>query len=504
MKRFISCFILFSLLTVTLSAQWNRIIAYGDTNNTSKCFDGCIDSWGNQILAYTDDQNFGLSVASFDSWHAKNWSFRTNKDVSGETHVQQLLDGNYLISYNEMYSGGLMKLDTAGNIIWQKSYLDFVFEAVVEDTNDDLYVCGAYGAYGFVSCLDDTGGVRWIVKNDLSSLYKDVIFTLDGKLALTGTRFGSNQETDFVFSKVSKTGTEVWTKNYSYSQSLVVQGLVQSPIDFCFYMTGYVTPSSNMILGSRIMYMKCDSSGQVIGTRVMGYQFGNYGHDIIRTEGNNFILAGSSRPQQICGGTNLVLVKFNSNLDTIMTRRYGDASGMNMTVYQLKKYAPNQNYLFMHAYTWSVFSYSDAIHVRTDTMLTVPCDNLYFPMQKTEIVVTQYPGSTFSIDSVAIGSGLLLNPSVVHAADACTNALLNVSETQIGGMHLYPNPADRFIRIDNVNYGTTYSVYNMLGEEMLNGNYNGREIDISALSPGVYLLQISQGDRISTARFIAD
>jgi hypothetical protein len=248
--------------------------------------------------------------------------------------------------------------------------------------------------------------------------------------------------------------------------------------------------------------MKCDSSGQFIAARTLAYIYGNNGHDIVRTEGNNYIIAGSSRPQAVCGGTNLVFAKINSNLDTIMTRRYGDVQGLNMSAYQFKKYAPNENYSFMHAYTWSVFGNSDVIQVRTDTMLALPCDNLYFPMTKSELAFTPFAGSAFAFDSVVFGSGLVLNPGTLYAADACNGSILSIQETNMTDLGFYPNPANDIITLDNVSANASYEIFSSLGKTVLYGKLERNTIEVASLSPGIYFLQVTDEGRETTVRFV--
>ena len=500
---FVSFIVVF---TGALDAQWNRVIAYGDTAVDHKCFDGYVDSGGNQIIAFTDIMNNNLGIAKFNANQTFEWSFTTQRDVSGETHVQELSDGNYLIAYNEMYSAGLLKLSPNGSVVWQRSYLGFVIEAIEEDVTQDLYLCGNYYGVGLVSCLNDTGGVRWISKNTQCTNYMDMTFTDDGKLFLVGSRMGLFQGTAMVLSKVNKSGAELWTKSYSHNFSIHAKSVVQSTIDHCFYIAGALLNPSDPIIDSDLMYAKVDSTGQIAGMRTMGYVYGNYGHDLVQAEGNTFILAGSSRPIEICGGTNLVFVKFTSNLDTVFTRRYGDASGMDMTVYQLKKYQPGNYYMFMHAYTYSVFSLSDVIHIRTDSTLDVPCKNLYFPMTGTEHVLTPQSGSNFAIDSATIGFAMNVFPRIMHAADPCTGALLSMEEPKmLAGPLLFPNPALESVRISEFsNRPFDVRIYSISGT--LVADYHGLSgdtiIPVWNWAPGIYQCIMTDGDKMLTRKLV--
>ncbi len=71
---------------------------------------------------------------------------------------------------------------------------------------------------------------------------------------------------------------------------------------------------------------------------------------------------------------------------------------------------------------------------------------------------------------------------------------------------LYPNPARGriFIRSATPVEPAFYQIMDMQGREVLQGNLNGRELDISMLRPGFYLLRLQLRDRkkIYTGKFI--
>ncbi len=55
---------------------------------------------------------------------------------------------------------------------------------------------------------------------------------------------------------------------------------------------------------------------------------------------------------------------------------------------------------------------------------------------------------------------------------------------------IFPNPAGGMIYINNVNPGTAYRIYDINGKPVLTGSYSG-QIDVSQLTPGVYLIFFS-------------
>ena len=72
---------------------------------------------------------------------------------------------------------------------------------------------------------------------------------------------------------------------------------------------------------------------------------------------------------------------------------------------------------------------------------------------------------------------------------------------------IYPNPARDEINItftDEFQGEIRISIYNQLGQKILNQEVFGDRIDISCLVPGLFILEISNEDWIGRERFIVN
>jgi hypothetical protein len=71
-------------------------------------------------------------------------------------------------------------------------------------------------------------------------------------------------------------------------------------------------------------------------------------------------------------------------------------------------------------------------------------------------------------------------------------------------VRLYPNPATNQVRIVTETEITNITITNMLGQQMLTQNTHGKstDLDITALSPGVYVVHIATQSGTGTARLI--
>ncbi len=83
--------------------------------------------------------------------------------------------------------------------------------------------------------------------------------------------------------------------------------------------------------------------------------------------------------------------------------------------------------------------------------------------------------------------------SVARIEDANTPLLFN----------LYPNPVKGdILNISNLEVDSTYKIYNMIGQELGKGKIENDAINVSALSTGTYMLEVSNGSSSTTKRFI--
>lgn len=92
--------------------------------------------------------------------------------------------------------------------------------------------------------------------------------------------------------------------------------------------------------------------------------------------------------------------------------------------------------------------------------------------------------------SVDVNSALFVNSSTVILSKDQPLTFVGETEINLPSIQLYPNPAVNEIQMKGVKMGDEYAILNLAGICMNSGSYNG-SIDVTNLSPGVYLLQIN-------------
>ena len=76
--------------------------------------------------------------------------------------------------------------------------------------------------------------------------------------------------------------------------------------------------------------------------------------------------------------------------------------------------------------------------------------------------------------------------------------------TSIEGLNLYPNPVSNgkiYIASKN-DSDKDVIIFDVLGKKVLQTSISSRELNVSNLSPGVYIIKINEGDATATRKLI--
>lgn len=78
----------------------------------------------------------------------------------------------------------------------------------------------------------------------------------------------------------------------------------------------------------------------------------------------------------------------------------------------------------------------------------------------------------------------------------------SVNEKTEEPIALYPNPTNDYVKI-NIDNIQSYKIFDSTGREVLNGEYNGEQIDVAALEKGFYnIVLIDYNAKIQSKKFI--
>jgi hypothetical protein len=79
-----------------------------------------------------------------------------------------------------------------------------------------------------------------------------------------------------------------------------------------------------------------------------------------------------------------------------------------------------------------------------------------------------------------------------------------VQENTIEGLSVYPNPAsgDRIYITSKSNNDKEINIFDVLGKKVLQTILTSKELNISSLTSGVYIIQIKEDDVVATRKLI--
>ena len=89
-------------------------------------------------------------------------------------------------------------------------------------------------------------------------------------------------------------------------------------------------------------------------------------------------------------------------------------------------------------------------------------------------------------------------PLAVHAQAA------KAQETQIDGLNFYPNPVSngKIYITSKSTLDKEITIFDVLGKKVIQTVLNSKELNISNLSPGVYIIKIREGEATATRKLI--
>ncbi|MCU0350138.1 MAG: T9SS type A sorting domain-containing protein, partial [Flavobacterium sp.] len=86
------------------------------------------------------------------------------------------------------------------------------------------------------------------------------------------------------------------------------------------------------------------------------------------------------------------------------------------------------------------------------------------------------------------------------------NSVLSTNSFDANSFKVYPNPAKNLLNIDSASNVQSVSVYNVIGQEVLNRTINSTNanLDISSLNTGVYVIRALIDGNVVTSKFIKE
>jgi hypothetical protein len=270
-------------------------------------------------------------------------TYGTSDNETG-TCIQSTPDGNFIIStrnatgFNGNGDFGLLKVSTAGNIIWSKNYggTDTEKNSYVSVCTDGGFIMTGYtlqvGTNNFSDLFlvrtDSDGNLSWSESiggsKDDQGWY--VTQTNDGGFISVGSTksFNGSGNWDGYMVKVNSAGAMQWEKIMGGTGSDYFLGMSKTN-DGGYIIAGETLTKS--FGSSDIWLVKTNSAGDSLWTRQYGKTTEDAGNTVIQTADGGYIVAGDMHVNPNAGDHNACLLKTDSDGTMQWAKQYGSSPG---------------------------------------------------------------------------------------------------------------------------------------------------------------------------------
>lgn len=434
----------------------------------------------------------------------------------------------------------IVKLDNSGNIQWQKSLggSDYDYAYSVKQTSDGGYivagrtesndgdVTGYHGSVHpdfWIVKLDTTGNIQW--QKSIGGSSHDVAYSIqqtsDGGYIVAGESSSTDGDavghlpynnTDLWIVKINSTGNIQWQKSFGGYGSEVAFDAKQTS-DGGYIVAGATASNSGdvtLLYGEYDYWvLKLDSVGNLQWQKTFGGSGTENAQSVIQTSDGGYMVAGFSR-----SGNGLVhdhygnlytndawLIKLDGNGNIIWKKSKG---GTGNDVANFIKEMPDGGYVFAgysssddgdaagnptgSANYWIV-RINNSGNVIWQKSMGGSLADFGQSMSQTSDGGFIMTGYSYSNDGdVSLHYGIPTYPDfwVVKLGPE----VLSTNETKFESFSIYPNPATDKLFVSGLSSDEKYEIYSVIGQKIVSGITSQFTIDVNALQKGVYFIQM--------------
>lgn len=160
-----------------------------------------------------------------------------------------------------------------------------------------------------------TSPVFYGLEGQIGTEDNSALLSYDNNLIICGT----NHIGQAMLIKSSKSGNEIWRKEFAIGG---IQGEINSVAEASsheLFMCGSVTRNVN----GQMLLVKANSNGDTLWTKTYGRPDMDYGRQVIKTADGNILMCGTTDDPND-SSSDIFLIKVNTNGDTLWTRSYHD------------------------------------------------------------------------------------------------------------------------------------------------------------------------------------
>lgn len=406
------------------------------------------------------------SIIKLDSAGTIEWvKIYPGPGIEVAVYIEQTPDSGYIVDglYNDDFNW-LLRLDANGDTLWTK-----IFSAGAGSTKAHQLVVGENYNYGLTGYLRNPPqqGEAYLIITDSSGLmhankvypttYGSVGYAIaqanQSNYIISGSKKTSTGLTsDIYLLRTDSVGDTLWTKTYDNSQS-DASWAVEQTTDSGFITAGVTF--NNATFKDNVYLIKTNTTGDSIWKKQYGGATDCFANSVQQTTDGGYIIAGSAAdPANI--SYNVYLIKTDQNGDTLWTRQFGG------------------NYP----------------------------DLGYFVRQ------THEGGYIIS----GKGSNGIVGGIYLIKTDSMGNVSTITGTTEVNNpfsFGIYPNPSNGIFTLQlrgNKNKNSRIEIYNLFNQVVYSSPVNGinssKEIDLTGIANGMYLVVLQTGDQLFSRKII--
>jgi S-formylglutathione hydrolase FrmB len=318
-----------------VDTAWVRHYGSGLVPTTARANDIVADNMGNVYV--TGESGGDYVTIKYNSQGTVVWLRRYNGPGYSYNEAKSIaVDGSGNVYVTGTSSGigdancATIKYNSSGDPLWVSIYgkVDWEYpSSLAVDENKNVYVTGYMdyyypGTLSFTMKYSSSGNMLW---DRVGGPGSNNFLALDEKGNVYTTGHSSQFEgMDYVTTKLNSAGEEVWTRSYNgpansgdRASSLAVDG------NGNVYVTGYSWVSKS---SSDYATIKYNSAGDTLWVRrYNGHgNSNNYASSLAVDGSGNVYVTGNSQDSDT--GYDFATIKYNSNGDTLWTRRYNGST----------------------------------------------------------------------------------------------------------------------------------------------------------------------------------
>jgi len=105
---------------------------------------------------------------------------------------------------------------------------------------------------------------------------------------------------------------------------------------------------------------------------------------------------------------------------------------------------------------------------------------------------------------ILAGNFINYNTYAVNRIFRMTNPVLSSSDFSQNRIVVYPNPVATYLNLQDIEDNSTFTIFDLLGKQVLAGNLTQKTINVEALKQGLYLLKVKSNNQETQTKFIKE